>query len=66
LSRKIVTCRLTTMTRSGSRGNGDTTTKKVMCRVGGGEIPSCCSCIRNVAHPLTDTRVAGFTAVYAV
>jgi hypothetical protein len=39
LSRKVVTCRLTTMTRSGSKGNGDTTTKKVMCRVGGGEIP---------------------------
>jgi len=37
LSRKVVTCRLTTMTRSGARANGDTTTKKVMCRVGGGE-----------------------------
>ena len=33
LSRKIVTCRLTTMTRSGKAGE---TTKKVMCRVGGG------------------------------
>lgn len=38
LSRKIVTCRLTTMTRSGSRNSGQsTTTKKVMCRVGGGK-----------------------------
>ena len=38
LSRKVVTCRLTTMTRSGTRSNGDaTTTKKVMCRVGGGK-----------------------------
>ena len=36
LSKKIVTCRLTTLTRSGKTG-GDTTTKKVMCRVGGGE-----------------------------
>ncbi|KAF9477580.1 hypothetical protein BDN70DRAFT_97990 [Pholiota conissans] len=35
LSRKVVTCRLTTMMRSGKSG-GDTTTKKVMCRVGGG------------------------------
>ncbi|KAM6497131.1 hypothetical protein JOM56_007604 [Amanita muscaria] len=34
LGRKIITCRLTTMTRSGK--SGDTTTKKVMCRVGGG------------------------------
>jgi hypothetical protein len=36
LSRKVVTCRLTTLTRLGKAG-GDTTTKKVMCRVGGGE-----------------------------
>ncbi|KIM44712.1 hypothetical protein M413DRAFT_442668 [Hebeloma cylindrosporum] len=35
LSRKVITCRLTTLTRSGKTG-GDTTTKKVMCRVGGG------------------------------
>ena len=35
LSRKVVTCRLTTLTRSG-KTSGDTTTKKVMCRVGGG------------------------------
>ena len=35
LSRKVVTCRLTTLTRSGRTG-GDATTKKVMCRVGGG------------------------------
>ncbi|KAL0065845.1 hypothetical protein AAF712_007148 [Marasmius tenuissimus] len=38
LSRKVVTCKLTTLTRSGkSGGSGTTTTKKVMCRVGGGE-----------------------------
>ncbi|KAH7915298.1 hypothetical protein BJ138DRAFT_1055205 [Hygrophoropsis aurantiaca] len=36
LSRKVVTCRLTTMTRLGSKADGTTTTKKVMCRVGGG------------------------------
>ncbi|KAG6335841.1 hypothetical protein ID866_3255 [Astraeus odoratus] len=36
LARKVVTCRLTTLTRSGGRANGETTTKKVMCRVGGG------------------------------
>jgi hypothetical protein len=35
LSRKVVTCRLTTLTRSGKTA-GDATTKKVMCRVGGG------------------------------
>ena len=39
LSRKVVTCRLTTLTRSGRTG-GDATTKKVMCRVGGGEFCS--------------------------
>ncbi|KAF8141521.1 hypothetical protein EV363DRAFT_1391973 [Boletus edulis] len=33
LSRKVVTCRLTTLTRSGRE---NTMTKKVMCRVGGG------------------------------
>ena len=33
LGRKVVNCKLTTMSRSGGRG----TTKKVMCRVGGGE-----------------------------
>ncbi|KAH9911878.1 hypothetical protein B0H21DRAFT_817294 [Amylocystis lapponica] len=32
LGRKIVTCKLTTLARSGAKG----TTKKVMCRVGGG------------------------------
>lgn len=36
LSRKVVTCKLTTLTRSGKSGNGMLTTKKVMCRVGGG------------------------------
>ncbi|KAJ3889612.1 hypothetical protein GG344DRAFT_51242 [Lentinula edodes] len=35
LSRKVVTCKLTTLTRSGK--SGTMTTKKVMCRVGGGE-----------------------------
>lgn len=37
LAKKIVTCRLTTLTRSGRVANGDATSKKVMCRVGGGE-----------------------------
>jgi len=37
LSRKVVTCRLTTLTRSGRTGGENTMTKKVMCRVGGGE-----------------------------
>lgn len=37
LSRKTVTCRLTTLTRSGGKANGEATAKKkVMCRVGGG------------------------------
>ncbi|KAJ7577039.1 hypothetical protein C8J56DRAFT_799411 [Mycena floridula] len=35
LSRKVVTCKLTTLTRL-AKGGPDTTTKKVMCRVGGG------------------------------
>ena len=38
LSRKVVTCRLTTLTRSGRSGGENTMTKKVMCRVGGGEL----------------------------
>lgn len=38
LSKKTVTCKLTTLTRSGKAG--DVTTKKVMCRVGGGESPA--------------------------
>lgn len=37
LSRKVVTCRLTTLTRSGRTGGENTMSKKVMCRVGGGE-----------------------------
>lgn len=44
LSRKVVTCRLTTLTRSGRTGGENTMTKKVMCRVGGGEsclVPVC-------------------------
>lgn len=41
LSRKVVTCRLTTLTRSGKTG-GEATTKKVMCRVGGGKRLSIC------------------------
>jgi hypothetical protein len=38
LSRKVITCKLTTLTRISARGSGQepTTTKKVMCRVGGG------------------------------
>lgn len=43
LSRKVVTCKLTTLTRSGARGSG--TTKKVVCRVGGGERLIFCSSI---------------------
>lgn len=37
LSRKVVTCRLTTLSRSSKTGTDTTTTKKVMCRVGGGK-----------------------------
>jgi hypothetical protein len=38
LSRKLITCKLTTLTRPSARGSGQEpgTTKKVMCRVGGG------------------------------
>lgn len=36
LSRKVITCKLATFTRSGKGTNGTLTTKKVMCRVGGG------------------------------
>ncbi len=35
IARKVVTCKLTTLARSGAKGR-DHATKKVMCRVGGG------------------------------
>ena len=37
LSRKVVTCRLTTLSRPSKTGGESTTNKRVMCRVGGGE-----------------------------
>jgi hypothetical protein len=37
LARKTVTCRLTTLSRAGAKGEASTATKKVMVRVGGGE-----------------------------
>ncbi|KAH9036420.1 hypothetical protein EDB84DRAFT_1482924 [Lactarius hengduanensis] len=37
LARKTVTCRLTTLSRAGAKGESSTATKKVMVRVGGGE-----------------------------
>jgi hypothetical protein len=40
LNKKIVTCKLTTLTRSGKAG--EVTMKKVMCRVGGGECINFC------------------------
>ncbi|KAI0255916.1 hypothetical protein BJV78DRAFT_1279129 [Lactifluus subvellereus] len=36
LARKMVTCRLTTLSRAGAKGEPSTATKKVMVRVGGG------------------------------
>jgi hypothetical protein len=36
LARKMVTCRLTTLSRAGAKGEASTATKKVMVRVGGG------------------------------
>ncbi|TFY56335.1 hypothetical protein EVG20_g8962 [Dentipellis fragilis] len=36
LARKVVTCRLTTLSRNSAKGEASTTTKKVMVRVGGG------------------------------
>jgi len=38
LNRKVVTCRLTTLSRSSKTSADATTTKKVMCRVGGGKL----------------------------
>jgi hypothetical protein len=37
LTRKMVTCRLTTLSRAGAKGETSTATKKVMVRVGGGK-----------------------------
>jgi hypothetical protein len=38
IAKKVVTCRLTTLTRIARGGGQETTTKKVMCRVGGGKL----------------------------
>lgn len=45
LARKTVTCRLTTLSRAGAKGETSTATKKVMVRVGGGKqvIEFCCT-----------------------
>ena len=37
LAKKMVTCRLTTLSRAGAKGEPSTATKKVMVRVGGGK-----------------------------
>ena len=50
LSRKVVTCKLTTLTRSGK--GGEVSTKKVMCRVGGGKCYSCCVEIWLMEYPV--------------
>ena len=42
LARKTVTCRLTTLSRAGSKGEPSTATKKVMVRVGGGKQVAYC------------------------
>lgn len=46
LGRKVITCKLTTMTRSGKG-----TTKKVMCRVGGGAWLLSFPCLPCPLHP---------------
>jgi hypothetical protein len=38
LARKTITCRLTTLSRAGAKGEPSTATKKVMVRVGGGKL----------------------------
>jgi hypothetical protein len=45
LAKKTVTCRLTTLSRAGSKGESSTATKKVMVRVGGGKqaMGICCT-----------------------
>jgi hypothetical protein len=45
LAKKTVTCRLTTLSRAGAKGESSTATKKVMVRVGGGKqvIETCCT-----------------------
>ena len=48
LAKKTVTCRLTTLSRAGSKGESSTATKKVMVRVGGGKQATgiCCTAPR--------------------
>jgi hypothetical protein len=66
LARKTVTCRLTTLSRAGAKGEASTATKKVMVRVGGGEcrVPVPFSCAANGAD-FWDDRVAGSAVVHA-
>ena len=47
LAKKTVTCRLTTLSRAGAKGEPSTATKKVMVRVGGGKqaIGICCTAL---------------------
>src|SRR5258708_8430052 len=51
LSRKVITCRLTTV------GRGENISKKVMCRVGGGTC-YCCVRLRQNTDRLTTSRLA--------
>lgn len=70
LAKKTVTCRLTTLSRAGAKGEPSTATKKVMVRVGGGKqaIGICCtapSWTDGLFYFIFGDRMAGSAAVYA-
>ena len=70
LSKRTVTCRLTTLSRAGAKGESSTATKKVMVRVGGGKqaIGICCtvpSWTDGLFYFIFGDRMAGSAAVYA-
>lgn len=65
LSRKVVTCRLSTLTRAGKSTAGDTTTKKVMCRVGGGMSCSSYPSFVHIVDVFFSLRVAGSQSLYS-
>jgi len=70
LAKKTVTCRLTTLSRAGAKGESSTATKKVMVRVGGGKqaMGICCtasSWTDGSFYSISGDRMAGSAAVHA-
>ena len=65
LAKKTVTCRLTTLSRAGAKGESSTASKKVMVRVGGGKQTTGICCTNSLSYLILGDRMAGSAAVYA-